>query len=428
MKSSSPIKQTRSLGMALKALALSALAATALSTPASAQQLMVGGPDSLIRSTIPVTEDFNVVGACGGVVQSMVASEDKTFIGDQSGVIYVHDAADGVNYAFNAGNDATALATDSQYLYVGGSDGSVERYTLSSYSLLDVWTAPAGLRALTAYAGRLYAAGDNGQVVSTFLFGPPTGTFTLFADVGMPITAICVDQSALLLGSATGEIKRLRIADQLVTANFTVGTNVAALEVSLSQLLVVGSEGIVRRVDPLDGAMFQSLSVGSSVRGIAITNGIAPAFTYCYGIQCPCGNDDSNAGCANSTGRGARMAAAGTTSVSADDLTLFMTSAPANTTTIVFMGADSVTSPTLGDGILCIGGPGGLQRFAVQQTDSFGTLVLNDLRQTAETQFGSTFQITVGSNWRFQAWFRDTTGPCGSFSNSTNSAEVGFTP
>ncbi|QDV04940.1 hypothetical protein Poly30_04350 [Planctomycetes bacterium Poly30] len=403
---------------------LSLLALALLAPTGSAQQLLVGGPDTIIRRALPVSGAFDIIGACGGIVESMVSVGDMTYIGDRSGILYVHDPAVGVQYSFNTQNDAAALASDGQRLFVGGSDGSVECYDLTTELLLGTWRAPAGLRALTRVGHDLFAAGDSGVVTRASLLGG--GNFQTFGDAAMPVTAMTSDGSALLLGSATGTISRMDLGLGSITGSFQIGSDVTALGMSLDQLLVAAESGIVRRVDPVDGTVFDSHEVGSSVRALSLTDGVQPGVTYCYGVQCPCGNDDPLAGCVNSTGRGARLALAGTSRVSSDDLALYITGAPANSTTIVFMG-DGSGLGTVGNGLLCVGGSVGLQRFDAGQTNAFGAYLVDGVAQQSMAQFSSSFQITAGSTWHFQAWYRDSGGACGASSNVTNSSIIGFT-
>ena len=40
----------------------------------------------------------------------------------------------------------------------------------------------------------------------------------------------------------------------------------------------------------------------------------AVGIPFCFGVGCPCGNDDPNAGCANSTGSGALLEGSGSAS------------------------------------------------------------------------------------------------------------------
>ncbi len=404
-----------------------ALAAASLSPRAEAQQLMVGGPDTFIRRTLPVADSFDVVGACGGVVESMAAVGDVTYIGDRSGLIYVHEPGVGVSYAFSAGNDAEALESDGTRLFVGGSDGSVEVYNLATETLVDTWQGPLGLRAMTMVSNLLLAAGDGGVILQTLAQG--NGSFQPVVTLGTPVTAMIWTGSELFVGygAGVGVLARVDLSAGAVTGTIPTTAGVTALGFNLDQLLVASSSGTVERVDPRDGAVLDVLTAGSDIRALALTDGAPPAFTYCYGFQCPCGNDDDLAGCENSMGRGARLTAAGTTSASTDDLALFVTGAPPQSTAIAFV-AEGSASGALGDGKLCIGGPSGLQRFMPQQTSIHGAMVIDGIRQRAEARFRPAFQIVSGARLHFQVWYRDVGGACGSGSNVTNSAQVLFTP
>jgi len=402
-----------------------ALAAASLSPRAEAQQLMVGGPDTFIRRTLPVADSFDVVGACGGVVESMAAVGDVTYIGDRSGLIYVHEPGVGVGYAFSAGNDAEALESDGTRLFVGGSDGTVEVYNLATGTLVDTWQGPLGLRAMTMVSDLLLAAGDGGVIFQTLAQG--NGSFQSVVTLGVPVTAMTWTGSELFVGygAGAGVLAQVDLFAGAVTGTIPTTADVTALGFHLDQLLVATSSGTVERVDPRDGAVLDVLTAGSDIRALALTDGAPPAFTYCYGIQCPCGNDDDLAGCENSMGRGARLTAAGTTSASADDLALFVTGAPPQSTAIAFV-AEGPASGFLGDGRLCIGGPSGLQRFMPQQTSVHGAMVIGGLRQRAEARFRPAFQIVSRASLHFQVWYRDVGGACGSGSNVTNSASIVF--
>ena len=96
---------------------------------------------------------------------------------------------------------------------------------------------------------------------------------------------------------------------------------------------------------------------------------------YCFGVGCPCGNDAPATGCANSSGRGVLLNAFGTTSVAANDLSLYIVypnqpgpSAPWQ----MFMGGTRSSVP-FGDGLLCVGaGATGLVRVEAAYYGSAG--------------------------------------------------------
>ena len=148
---------------------------------------------------------------------------------------------------------------------------------------------------------------------------------------------------------------------------------------------------------------------------------------YCGCANGPCGNHDPDAGCANSTGSGARLdVAAGSTSVASDDLLLAVTGAPPNVFGIVFKGRTQIM-PFFNDGLRCAGAVAG--RYAPSQADAFGTILEGPGLAARFAQHpNSAFHILPGSTWNFQTWYRDPSGPCGSGSNLTNGLSVVFTP
>ncbi len=148
---------------------------------------------------------------------------------------------------------------------------------------------------------------------------------------------------------------------------------------------------------------------------------------YCFGTACPCGNGDAGAGCANSTGSGALLAAqSGSLSFSHDDLVLELSGMPANQFGIVFMGGSTAGS-VFGDGRLCVGTVHG--RFPVRAADAGGSLLEGPgIVAFTFAGFPPAGWITVGVPYFFQGWYRDPGGPCGQFFNLSNGLELLFTP
>ena len=145
----------------------------------------------------------------------------------------------------------------------------------------------------------------------------------------------------------------------------------------------------------------------------------------CFGVGCPCANNDPNAGCANSTGAGAYMAGVGTLSVAANDLVLTATQAPSAVNCIVFMGNAAIAPLQLGDGLRCVGG--NTVRFPLSVTGFLGTASYANVPGLSQT-LPPGFQITPGSTWHFQLWYRDPSGPCGNTFNASNAVSATFGP
>jgi len=162
---------------------------------------------------------------------------------------------------------------------------------------------------------------------------------------------------------------------------------------------------------------------GTESGNVTVLSGeVALAQQYCFAdgvdASCPCGNLDPDAGCANSTGSGALVIASGSSSVSADDLILTAIGVPTNQSGVMFMGVSAISTPFNG-GSLCCGGP--LQRFPVKNSGPSGVL-------TYGPGLPPMVDITGLATSYFQAWFRDSGGPCGAHSNVSSAVEVNWLP
>jgi len=147
----------------------------------------------------------------------------------------------------------------------------------------------------------------------------------------------------------------------------------------------------------------------------------------CFGVGCPCGNDDAGAGCANATGAGAYMAGVGSLSVAADDLVLATTQEPAIANGILFMGTGTVAGLPFGDGLRCVGGS--TFRWPLKNAGASGSSTYGPgLAAQSFANHPPAFQLTPGSTWIFQLWYRDTVGPCGSGYNLSNAVTATFVP
>ena len=150
---------------------------------------------------------------------------------------------------------------------------------------------------------------------------------------------------------------------------------------------------------------------------------------YCFCEEGPCGNDDPEAGCANSTGSGALLAATGSASVAEDDLVLSATGLPAGVGAVVYMGGAPMQMP-LADGVRCVDwGSVGIFRYPVQSASAGGEISVGPgMIADSQKLFGPSGTIAVGQAWYFQTWYRDSAGPCGLGNNHSNAVSVTFVP
>ncbi|MCB9915245.1 MAG: hypothetical protein H6828_08860 [Planctomycetes bacterium] len=148
---------------------------------------------------------------------------------------------------------------------------------------------------------------------------------------------------------------------------------------------------------------------------------------FCFGdgsgTQCPCGNPGgSGEGCANSTGAGAELGGGGTASLAVDDFALQLEQLPATQPVLMFAGVNAVNGglgTLFGDGLRCAGGS--IQRLGVHQSSALGEASWNGGLLGGH---GWSAGLTV----RFQGWYRDPGGPCGTGYNLSNGVELTLQP
>ncbi|MFT7676606.1 MAG: subtilisin family serine protease [Planctomycetota bacterium] len=124
---------------------------------------------------------------------------------------------------------------------------------------------------------------------------------------------------------------------------------------------------------------------------------------------------------ANSTGFAATMSSSGNASVTANNLVLTTSLCPSGQNGLYFYGPGEQQTP-FGPGFLCVAGP--LHRLSVIATDALGVATWNLDISMPPAPSG---QITAGSTWSFQFWFRDPAGG-GSGFNTSNGLTATFCP
>ena len=148
-----------------------------------------------------------------------------------------------------------------------------------------------------------------------------------------------------------------------------------------------------------------------------------PGVAYCFGdgsgTTCPCGNiGAAGAGCANSVGSGATLAASGTSSILADDLVLDATQLPTGTPGLYFSGSSQLNDGAglvFGDGLRCASN--NIIRMEVVTGGNGGS-------SSTSVSISSSVGAVAGSTNTFQLWYRNPGGPCNAQFNTTNGYEV----
>ena len=133
-------------------------------------------------------------------------------------------------------------------------------------------------------------------------------------------------------------------------------------------------------------------------------------------------------GAPTSTTTGATMTTNGDTSIAANNFTIGVDNAPTDKFGLFYYGPSQIQT-SFGDGFRCVG-QGGIGTFRLQpivQTDGLGVAS----KQVDFTSFpagSGQGQITAGSTWNFQFWFRDPMGPGGTGFNLSDGLEATFCP
>ena len=148
---------------------------------------------------------------------------------------------------------------------------------------------------------------------------------------------------------------------------------------------------------------------GMSLSNLSIVACAAPS-TYCTTSP-------------NTAGSGATIGWTGTPNVSTNLFGLTASGVPANKPGLFFYGASQVSTP-FGEGVRCVGGS--LQRLAVQNADASGN-VLQLLDVNAPPANAGPGQISAGSTYNFQLWYRDPSGGANGF-NLSDGLNVTFCP
>lgn len=202
-------------------------------------------------------------------------------------------------------------------------------------------------------------------------------------------------------------------------------------EFSLSEVIEIYQDSV--------GAISGSLDLSSGKKRLEKQNekgcplgGEDPDITpYCLGDEgeCPCG-DSLSGGCPNATGNGALLSGSGSTSAVLDDLVLTTTQLPQDAFAMTFMGPASDSLP-FGNGRLCASAGGAkLFRFLpALNSGPDGTIQLGpgivDMSQVNAFAGGN---ITAGSTWYFQTYYRDLNANCDTNFNLSNAVRVDFLP
>jgi len=142
---------------------------------------------------------------------------------------------------------------------------------------------------------------------------------------------------------------------------------------------------------------------------------------------CACATSNFCSTSPHSAGSGALISAWGGTNIGANDFTLLVSGAVPGTSGLFYYGPEPVNLP-FGEGVRCVGDGGtGVFRLGPPAVADAQGDALRVVDFTAPPMNAGPGQITAGSTWYFQYWFRDPQGGPSGF-NLSDGFEARFCP
>jgi len=399
---------------------LSALAPVALLTGVShadltARDLFLGSSTTVVYRADAVTGSQEIIGACGGSVQSMAIVGSDLYLGASSGSIYRWNEVLGFpELAFATEGDALSMVAHGSELLIGSTDGMLRRYDPASGTLLGSVSVGLPVHALCFQNGPQSGDLIAGSVSGILLQGDPvSGGFQFVGTCGADVNALVSHDFQVFAADAAGQVWRFESFGMTLVDSITLPEPASALAYLKGDLVAAAQSGNVRRVALFTGSVKASFDVGLPVDAMALPDFSEPGVVVCTGTACPCDNFDQDNGCANSSGFGAELLAFGSRSVAQDDLGFYAYDLPPNVFGLFMMGPDTQFT-AWGAGVLCISSGGySTYRFPIQHSGPGGTLLLGPgLVALSDATFTKQGLIAPGTTWYFQALFRDPQGPC----------------
>ncbi|MCB9916660.1 MAG: hypothetical protein H6828_16165, partial [Planctomycetes bacterium] len=264
----------------------------------------------------------------------------------------------------------------------------------------------------------LQLPGGATLVPSGFALGPSDG----FDDCAVPGVTQGPPSDGACVPGADHYVVTIDVTMQ--TLPVTLGAADLAPWIGASGSVAFDSTAIFLLVGNVDPEIQRAQDVGASVSLRVVYRYCPPppgsVYCTCESLA-PCGNVASAAGCANSTGLGARLAGLGSASVSAADLALHARGLPPGQPALFCQG-DAALEPgvVFGDGLRCLASD--CVRLEFAWANALGEVATS-------APLAAAGGASPGEVRRYQVWYRDPAGsPCGAGFNLSNGYEVVWAP
>jgi uncharacterized protein (TIGR03790 family) len=274
--------------------------------------------------------------------------------------------------------------------------------TLSTFGQ-NVGAGPVRVQAEALFAGGRAARSAPVTLDVAYDPGSPAGAAPLAYGYSRRLrddAAFVLELPAAFDGDPAGAVYTL-LAGPSQATRLSTGTS-GAWQVFTPDAGAAGADSVTFRVDTPSG----SSNVATILLDYFDRDPCPAAEPYCVGAP-------------NSVGAGALIGHTGSLSLAANDLVLIAGGCPPGEFGIFFYGQGQTQTP-LGDGFLCVAS--NHARYGALSTDGAGNA-------SQPVDYGAppllAAEITVGSTWSFQFWYRDP-GAGGAGSNTTDAFEATF--
>lgn len=238
--------------MSLRSLSI-LVAGALLATSASADRLLVTGPQGMVFQADPEVGTFEYFAcACGGPIEAMAADKERLYTADTFGNLLVFDVETGAILDIHTppSGPFTSLTTGEGFLFAGNADGEVVRIDPATGGELDSRALPSGVAGLLAHRGFLYAAGADSAIYRAPTSG---GQFTYFSCFCFfDLQGMAVQEDLLFVVDVFGTTAHIDLATgEIVSAVWVGNTNTLAIQDG--DLLVHSGAGVIGRRDMATG-------------------------------------------------------------------------------------------------------------------------------------------------------------------------------
>lgn len=219
------------------------------------------GAAGAVYSGDPRTGEFEPVPSLGGWGGdlALAAYGQTLYFGDEGGNLYRLDGPSTWHVGIGSVPEAvSALALHGDTLLVGSVTGKIRYFDLSSETVTQTRSLPAGdIRALVVHGDALFAGGLSTLVYRGSVQGGP---MEFLAACGGQVTSMGIGTGTIFLGTTGGTVYKYDSVTGAYYTTFNLGEAQTGVVLDVPDLFVAGPSGQIRQVHPVSGAVLSTAS------------------------------------------------------------------------------------------------------------------------------------------------------------------------